>query len=85
MLRRARTGLLVGAIFLTACITTAQWVVAQGFGVWGNLIREGLVILGWVAMWRPIDMLLYDWWPLMDNLEIYGRLSRIPVEVLYNT
>ena len=85
MLRRARTALIVGLLFLTACITAAQWVSGHGFGEVGDVVREGLVIFGWVAMWRPIDLLLYEWWPLVDNLEVYGKLGRIPVEVLYNS
>jgi hypothetical protein len=24
-------------------------------------LAEGLLIPGWVAMWHPIEMLLYDW------------------------
>ena len=42
---------------------------------------EGLLILGWVAMWRPIEVLLYDWWPLARRRTLLRRLATIPVEV----
>jgi len=85
MLRRARTALVVGLVFLTGCILLAHWIAGKSFGEPGDVVREGLVIFGWVAMWRPIDLLLYEWWPLVDNLDVYGRLAQIPVEVLYNS
>lgn len=25
-------------------------------------LEEGLLILGWVMMWRPIDILLFEYW-----------------------
>ena len=29
-----------------------------------DVIRESLLIGGWVAMWRPLEVFLYDWWPI---------------------
>lgn len=56
-----------------------------------QISREGLVITGWVAMWRPLEALLYDWWPLLRakrrlvqvmaaNLElrVNGRTLSVP-------
>jgi len=44
-------------------------------------VREGLVIIGWVAMWRPLDIYLYRWWPRYRLGKIYHRLSTMPVEI----
>ena len=43
--------------------------------------RESLTIAGWVAMWRPMQIFLYDWWPLRHLGKIYENLSRMPVEL----
>jgi hypothetical protein len=43
--------------------------------------RESLTIAGWVAMWRPMQIFLYDWWPLRHLGKIYEMLSRMPVEL----
>jgi hypothetical protein len=40
-----------------------------------------LIILGWVANWRPIEIFLYDWWPLAQRRRLYLRLASAPVEV----
>jgi hypothetical protein len=49
---------------------------------WALVARESLTIAGWVAMWRPMQIYLYDWWPLLRRGWIYAKLSHMPVEVL---
>ena len=46
-----------------------------------DLLHEGLLIVGWVAMWRPLEILLYDWWPLMRDAQLYERIASMPVEL----
>jgi hypothetical protein len=48
------------------------------------LLRERLVIGGWVAMWRPLEIFLYDWWPILGEQRTYDRLSRIEVRVVHD-
>lgn len=80
MLRLGRTSLLVGLSFLAAC--TALWLfVFVGDGMSDRLLREGALILGWVAMWRPLEILLYDWWPLWRDIRLYHRIAAMPVEI----
>jgi hypothetical protein len=45
-------------------------------------VDEGLIILGWVANWRPLEIFLYDWWPLARRRRLFQRLAEMPVEVL---
>jgi hypothetical protein len=44
--------------------------------------QEGFFILGWVAMWRPLQIFLYDWWPVLHYRRLYGRLAAMPVKVV---
>jgi len=46
---------------------------------------ESLTIAGWVAMWRSMEICLYDWWPIRRRRRLYGRLSRMPVDVVNGT
>ena len=41
----------------------------------GRVIEESLLIFGWVANWRPIEVFLYDWWPIVRRRNLYQRLS----------
>ena len=47
------------------------------------LVREGVLIVGWVAMWRPIEIFLYDWWPIRAEWRLFQRLSVMPVRIEY--
>ena len=52
----------------------ALWVALE-------ILQEGLLISGWVAMWRPIQIFLYDWWPVRNLQRLYDKLSRAPIDV----
>ena len=82
-LQLGRWSLLVGVLFLAACMTARA--LLQGFvhADWVRVVEEGLLIVGWVAMWRPIELLLYDWWPLRRKQRTMANLSRMQVEVHY--
>jgi hypothetical protein len=32
-------------------------------------------------MWRPLEALLYDWWPLFSLRRVKRRIREAPVEV----
>ena len=80
LLRYGWTSLLIALAFLAACVTAAQTMTRQ-LGRFEAIIQEGLTIIGWVAMWRPLDIYLYRWWPLYRLGKIYHRLSTMPVEI----
>jgi hypothetical protein len=42
-------------------------------------LSEGLVILGWVVLWRPLDNLLYEWWAPQRMARAYSRFAEIEV------
>jgi hypothetical protein len=44
-----------------------------------------LTIAGWVAMWRPMEIYLYDWWPLRRKSRLYQKLSQMPVQMIPKT
>lgn len=80
---RGWISLTIGLSFLVAFFFIAQVVVnILGESQWAKLVRESLVIGGWVAMWRPLEIFLYDWWPIVGKRRLYERLSRIEVHVL---
>jgi len=45
-----------------------------------KIVEESFLILGWVANWRPLEIFLYDWWPLARRRDLYRRLSAAKVE-----
>ena len=43
-------------------------------------IGEGLLILGWVAMWRPLEILLFERLENHQNSALLHRRAQIPVD-----
>ena len=84
LFRVGRRSLLIGLIFLAICIGASDllgaWLGDEGSG---TLLRESLLIGGWVAMWRPLEIFLYDWWPLAAEAKLFRRLSEMPVQIAY--
>jgi hypothetical protein len=80
LLNQGRTSLIIGLVFLAACMLASQLLRRQP-GTLSIVLREGLIIAGWVAMWRPIEIFLYEWWPLLRKGRLYQKLSRMRVEV----
>jgi hypothetical protein len=64
-------GAFVLALFLTLSHLSSEW---QALGFAKEILSEGLVITGWVAMWRPAESLLYDWWPLYEQRRFIDKL-----------
>lgn len=81
LLKEGRTSLIIGLVFLGACLLTSEWLLRKQPGSLSIIARESLVIAGWVAMWRPIRIFLYDWWPVLRLGRLYQKLSRMHVEV----
>jgi hypothetical protein len=83
LMRQGQASLLIGIVFLVACFTGAELLdKLQPVNRWLLLLREGMIIAGWVAMWRPMEIYLYDWWPLRRKLRLMRKLSHIPVKVV---
>ena len=81
-----RTSLLIGVIFLGVAVTVAALINrVMGETPFAALIRESIVIGGWVAMWRPLEIFLYDWWPISAERKLYDRLSTMPVRVTFRS
>jgi len=43
---------------------------------------ESLNILGWVAFWKPVELLLYDWYPFSRDMALYTQLEQSEVQVV---
>lgn len=83
VLRVGRTSLLIGLAALTASIALGDFVATALAGNrFGGIIGESLLIGGWVAMWRPLEVFLYDWWPIRGEASRFDRLSQMSVRVI---
>ena len=75
--------LLIGLAVLASALVASQTVTRLiPHPTLARVIEESLIILGWVANWRPMEIYLYDWWPIVRQRRLYARLAAAPVQVL---
>jgi hypothetical protein len=85
LFRRGRISLLIALAFLAASIAIGDAIAGYlAESRIGDVIREGFLIGGWVAMWRPLEVFLYDWWPIRADGRLLERLSAMPVRIEYS-
>jgi hypothetical protein len=74
--------LAIGLAVLVVCLVGSQIVAKMvGNAVVARVLEESLIIVGWVANWRPLEIYLYDWWPIRRRILLYRRIAAAPVEV----
>ena len=78
---QGQLSLLLGIAVLVVFLTCAELTRNMTDGHLRQVLREGLIIMGWVAMWRPLDALLYDWWPLVRQRRRCERVLAAEIAV----
>jgi hypothetical protein len=84
LFRVGRTSLLIGLVALATAIAVGDFIsgLMKGSRI-GEIVRESLTIGGWVSMWRPLEVFLYDWWPIRNEARLSDRLAAMPVRIRY--
>jgi len=84
LFRRGRISLAIASVFLAGAIVVGNALAKSlGPGPVADFVREGFLIGGWVSMWRPLEVFLYDWWPIRAEARLLDRLSVMPVRIKY--
>jgi hypothetical protein len=84
--QRRRLGqitLVAGLAMLALFLTLAELATMLANLHVRQILREGLVIIGWVAIWRPLEVLLYDWWPLSQKRRLLQRILESHLSIVH--
>jgi hypothetical protein len=81
MLRLGRTSLLIGLGFVGGCLALSGLALRFLPAGWNSFVEVSLSIVGWVALWRPLEIYLYDWWPIRNEARLLERLARMRVRL----
>jgi len=84
LFRVGRTSLVIGLVALAAAVALGDFLATllRGSRI-GGIVRESLTIGGWVSMWRPLEVFLYDWWPIRNEARLSDRLAVMPIRISY--
>jgi hypothetical protein len=84
LFRVGRRSLAIGLIALAAAIALGDFLATlMKASRMGEILRESLTIGGWVSMWRPLEVFLYDWWPIRNEARLSDRLAFMPIRIRY--
>lgn len=81
MLGRGLISLLIGLAFLFVCLWSRQLLGDVPQQSSKQILSEGLLIMGWVAMWRPIEIFLYEWWPILRRRSVFRYIAVMPIQL----
>ena len=74
--------LLIALVFLGLVIVVGESIASLvSKERYASLIQDSLVIGSWVALWRPLEIFLYDWWPISAEAKLFDRLSQMDVRI----
>lgn len=82
LLKEGQISFLIALVFLGICMLIAHFIIASYPSLLAKIISEGFIIIGWVAMWRPIDLFLYGWWPKLNHEQLLKKISEIPIKIV---
>ena len=82
LFRVGRRFLGIGVVVLAMCLVASQTLTQLlPNAVGARVVEESLIIVGWVANWRPIEIYLYDWLPIRRRIRLFERIAAAKVEV----
>jgi hypothetical protein len=72
-----------GVVFLAICLLLS--VVFENAQFLPEFLRrflgEGFLIAGWVSLWHPIEVLLYEWWPFSRENRVYDSIMEMEIVI----
>jgi hypothetical protein len=82
LFRIGRYSLLIALFFLALVIVVGESIASLvSKERYAALVQDSLVIGSWVALWRPLEIFLYDWWPISAEAKLFDRLSQMEVHI----
>jgi hypothetical protein len=80
--RYGRLSLIIGLSFLAIALIARQMVSHLHDQFLAQFFADALLIIGWVAMWEPITVLLYQLWPIIQTKRVYEKVGTMEIDVL---
>ena len=81
--KRAQFFLLIGILVLIVCLGSAQSLTVPLKPGLIGIFRDGLIIFGWVSVWKPIEVILFDWYPPFERLRFYKKMRLTEMDIQF--
>jgi hypothetical protein len=71
----------IASVAIVALIGVSNLIAELVTGTLGAGLKEALLISGWVLMWRPVELLIYDSIPWRHERNAVRRILNTPIQV----
>lgn len=83
LFRIGRISLAIGLAFVLFAGIAAEYLAGEfSRGSASSFIADSLAIGAAVALWRPLEIFLYDWWPIRAEARLLDSLGEMDVRLL---
>ena len=72
--------IVIGLLFLFLCIYIQHISQVKNPDVLYTFYMEGLSVLGWVSLWNPVQIFLYEVWPILSYARSLKRCSELEMQ-----
>jgi hypothetical protein len=76
-----RINMFIGMLFLILCLILVEILESFSYIYVFNIVKESLLIIGWVALWEPLTFILFGWQPIKKDILYYKKLCNIIVKI----
>lgn len=82
LFRDGRISLLIGVAFVAVAILVSDAIAALFASQrLVQLVQDSVAIAAWVALWHPVNIFLYDWWPMRAQAKLLDRLAQMDMKL----
>jgi len=71
----------VGFVIMALCTFMSEFLIISSERQLAHSIAEGILVLGWVALWAPFEYLLFNRLPVIRERSYYRQLAAAEVKV----
>ena len=73
----------IGLLVMVICLVLAFAFTLMAQSGMNKILEVALQVIatlfvlsaGWVALWEPSEIFLYDWWPFRQDMRIYNKIA----------
>lgn len=81
-LKQGFRSMLSGLLFLFCCMHISRTFFLSDSTLLSSFAAEGLNVLGWVSLWNPVQVFLYELWPISQKRKLLERSLRAQTKFL---
>jgi hypothetical protein len=74
--------MIIGILFLVLCLILVEILDMFSYINIIKILKESLLIIGWVALWEPVTFILFGWRIIKRDELLYKKLSNITINIV---